>query len=291
MDDLQNHELLQPAYISKLLDEIIPDNSEYYLTNKVPLVTQETDDVIVDVRDNIGGMTQAVARGAESPTVEHRGQSQFRFTPAHFREKTLLSERDLRVIRKIGTASDLQKAEEKVAEVAGGLRMRLETRMEWCKWQMTFGTLAIDQTDVQFSVDYGVPTEFKPVLTGINLWSAIGTADPIDDMVEWSYLYRNEGIDPRMGLMTRAVQKLLLQNTKIRTLAESHFANTGDGMVNTARLNEMLKTFAGYEYELFDKGYYFKMKLETPITPTSTSFVVSENPGIVAGDTVTIVSF
>lgn len=289
MDDLMNHELLQPAYISKVLDEIIPDSEQYALTNDVPLVTQETDQVIVDVRDNIGGMTQAVAAGAESPMVEWRGRSQFQFTPAEFREKTVLSRRDLQVVRKIGTASELETAEERMAEIVGGLRYRLETRIEWCRWQMLFGTLDINQEDVQFSVDYKVPTEFKPTLTGTDVWTDLANSDPIDDMLEWAYLYRHEGIDPDYFMFNRAIEKLLLQNEKIRELAEAHYTNTGKVEMNTARLNEMLKTFAGYEYRVYDKGYYFKMKLETPITPLTTSFIVSENPGVIATDTVTIV--
>jgi len=289
MDDLMNHELLQPRYISKVLDEIIPDTSEYALTQEVPMVTQDTEQVIVDVRDNIGGMTQAVAAGAESPTVEQRGRSQFQFTPAEFREKTLLSRRDLQCIRKIGTASELESAEERVAEIVGGLRYRLETRMEWCRWQMLFGELEINQEDVQFTVDYGIPSDFTPTLTGTDVWSDLANSDPIDDMLEWVFLYRHEGIDPDYFMMNRAVEKLLLQNEHIRELAEAHFTNTGNTEMNTARLNDMLKTFAGYPYKTYDKGYYFKMKLETPITPASTSFIVSENTGVEASDVVTVV--
>ena len=289
MDDLKNNPLLQPAYITKLLDEIIPDTNEYFLSTVIPMVTQETDKVIVDVRDNIGGMTQAVARHAESPLVEFRGQSQFEFSPAFFREKVVLSERDLKIIRKIGTAADFARARDRIAEVAGGLRMRLETRIEWCRWQMIFGSLTIAQTDVQFAVNYGIPLEMRPTLSGVDLWSAIGTADPVDDMIEWNYLYRDFGYDPEYSVLTRYLQKLLLQNTKIRELAEAHFTSTGNAMMNTARLNEILTTFAGIPYKLYDKGYYLKVKLETPITPVSTNFVVSENPGIAAGETVTIV--
>lgn len=289
MDDLMNHELLQPAYISKVLDEIIPDTSEYALMTDVPLVTQETEQVIVDVRDNIGGMTQAVAAGAESPTVEYRGRSQFQFQPAEFREKTLLSRRDLQAIRKIGTASDLERAEERVAEIVGGLRYRLETRMEWCRWQMLFGELEIAQEDVQFTVDYAIPSDFTPVLTGTDRWSDIANSDPVDDMIEWAFLYRHEGIDPDFFMFNRYIEKLLLQNDKIRDLAEGNYMGTNNVEMNTVRLGDILKTFAGYPYKVYDKGYYFKMKLETPITPASTSFIVSENTGVVASDVVTVV--
>ena len=289
MDDLKNSLLLQPAYITKVLDEIIPDNNEYFLSSVILMTTQETDKVIVDVRDNIGGMTQAVARHAESPLVEFRGQSQFEFAPAFFREKVALGERDLRIIRKIGTASELARAREKVAEVVGGLRMRLETRIEWCRWQMIMGSLVINQPDVQFTVDYGIPSVMTPTLTGDDRWSEIDTCDIVDNLIEWTYLYRDLGYDPEYIVFGRLIQKYALQNARVRELAESHFANTGNTMMNTARLNEILKTFAGIPYKLYDKGYYLKVKLETPITSGSSSFVVSENPGIAADDIVTVV--
>lgn len=291
MDDLKYNELLQPAYITKLIDEILPDSSEYALVDDVPMETQETEQIIIDIRDNIGGMTNAVSFGAESPIVEHRGRAQASFQAAEFREKTLLSERDLQVVRKQGTAAELERAEDRMLEIAAGLRMRLETRIEWCRWQMLFGRLIINQEDVQYDINYKVPTEFKPVLTGTDLWSAIATADPIDDMLNWVDLYRDEGQEPEYFMFNTAVFKLLLQNAKIRELAEGYFVNNpvSDNLMNKEILGKIITAFVGYPFKVYDKGYFFKMKLETPITPTSTSFVVSENSGVVANDYVTVV--
>jgi len=291
MDDLMNHALLQPAHITKVLDEIIPDNSEYMLTQEIPMVTQETEVITIDVRDNIGGMTQAVAQGAESPLVEYRGQSQVSFSPAHFREKTVLGERDLKVIRKIGTASELERAEARIAEVVGGLRMRLETRIEWCKWQMVFGTLAIAQTDVQFSVDYKIPSTMTPTLTGTDKWDDLVNSDPLDDMMEWLYLYRHNGINPKEFVFNRAVEKLLMQNNKVRELRDSYMVGgvAGSSMMSSEILARIVSSYVGIPYRVYDKGYYFKMKLETAISSVTTAFIVSENPGVVTGDTVTVV--
>jgi archaeosine-15-forming tRNA-guanine transglycosylase len=168
--------------------------------------------------------------------------------------------------------------------------MRLETRMEWCKWQMIFGQLDITQEDVQFSVDYKIPTEFKPTLTGADRWNQT-TADPLDDMIEWNMLYRNEGIEVDFYQANLAVEKQLMQNTKIRTIRDTFFVGGANGanMMSREILGKIIMSYSGTPYQIYDKGYYFKMKLETPITTVSTSFIVSENPGVITGDIVTVV--
>lgn len=291
MDNFMKNPLMQPAYITKVVDEIAPEQSQYALINDVPLKNTDNSIVVVDERHEIGGMTQAVAAGAESPLIEGTGRTQFQFAPAHFREKRVLSENDIQTIRKLGTPSEIETAEQKVAEIVSGLRMRLETRMEWAKWQMTMGHLYLSQPDQTIDVDYGIPAEFTPVLSGVDTWD-LATSDPVKNIADWKYSFRDDGSDPALLMFNANVERLLLQNAKMRAL---HDAMIGSGatsgmMMSREVLQRIFNTYAGMEYRVYDKGYYFKMKLKTPIVGgVTTSFTVSDNPGIAVGDTCTLV--
>lgn len=288
MDGLEQNELLRPAYITKVLDSIYPDPSQYALTNEVPVVTQEGEMVVVDVRHQMGGMTQAVAEGAESPIIEQRGRAQWSFQPAHFREKVLLSEKDVKAIRRLGTASEVETAQQKMTEILGDLRMRVETRIEWAKWAMVYGTLSVAQEDVQFSIDYKIPSEFTPTLTGADLWSA-ATSDPVSDMVDWLEVYRDEGTVPEYFQYNLKVEKELLMNEKIRDLRDSLFVGQANmGNLTRKNLSVVLNAYAGMEGRVYDKGYYFTFKITSAITNISTTFTVNENPGIAIGDTIVV---
>jgi len=289
MDGLSNNPLLQPAYVTKVVDSIIPDTESFALTQEVPFRTQENEMVVVDVRQMMGGMTMAVHPGAESPIIEQRGVQQWSFMPAHFREKVLLSENDVKVIRRLGTASELERAQERITKILADLRMRVETRMEWSKWQMVYGSLAIDQPDVKFSIDYKIPTEFKPTLTGGDRWDQ-ATSDPLEDMMNWIELYRDESTDPAFFQYNVKVEKLLLLNTKIRTLRDALFTGQPNmGNLTRDNLAVVINAYTGMQAKVYDKGYFFVLNLTSPITPVSTSFTVGENPGLVIGDIVTVI--
>ena len=289
MDSLANNPLLQPSYVNKVLDAIIPDNADYALTTDIPMVTQETELVVVDVRQQIGGMTMAVAEGAESPIIEQRGAHQYAFMPAHFREKVLLSEKDTKVVRRLGTAAELERAAERVARIVGELRLRLETRMEWTKWQMMYGTLNVDQPDINYTIDYHIPTHFKPTLTGSDLWSDT-SSDPLTDWLDWLELYRDEGTIPEYFQYNLAVEKALLLNQTIRDLRDSMFV----GQPNPAQLSreslmQVFNAYAGIPTQVYDKGYFFIEGTTSAVAPGSTTCTVQENPGFAIGDVVTLV--
>lgn len=289
MDSLANNPLLQPAYVNRVLDAIIPDTAAYDLTTAIPMVTQETELVVVDVRQQIGGMTMAAAEGAESPIIQQRGMHQFAFMPAHFREKVLLSEKDTKVIRRLGTASELERAAATVARIVGELRMRLETRMEWAKWQMMYGTLAIDQPDINYSIDYHIPTHFQPTLTGADLWSD-AASDPMSDWLDWLELYRDEGTMPEYFQYNLAVEKALLLNDAVRTLRDSLFSGQSNpAQLSRANLMQVFNAYAGIPVKIYDKGYFLIEGTTAALAPAGTSVTVQENPGFEIGDVITLV--
>lgn len=285
MDSLLNNPLLQPAVVNKLIQSVPMDTSEYMLTNLIPFETVEAEKVVVDVEHMLGGMTQAAVRGAESPTIDQHGVSQFEFRPAHWREKYSLTENDIAVVRKLGTPSQLERAQERIAKIIKALRFRLENRMEWSKWQMVLGSLTIAQRDVQFTVDYKVPSEFTP--TAGTLWSA--SSDPLGDILDWIHLFRDEASEPEGLVYNVNVEKAMLLNDTIRELRDALFTGqSSPGMLTRQNIQLVLDAYAALPTTVYDKGYWIIQKLMASAAPAGTTVTVEDATGIEADDELVI---
>lgn len=290
MHGLANNPVLQPDYITKVIDDIVPDNANYMLNTEVPMVTQSEGRITVEVRQTIGGMTKAVDPSSESPIIEQRGRQLYDFDPPNWREKVVFGPKDVLKVRKVGSISEIQTAQDLVTDYVGQLRMRLENRIEWSKWQCMLGTLTIAQSDVQFSIDYGIPAHFTPTLTGTDSWDELTTADPLSDMLTWKALYLEEGPDPWKLNFNSVIERLLMLNEKIRALFDSFFVGpANDGMIGQENLFKIIKAYVGLESQVYDKGYFVVARIEEAITTVSTDFDVNDASGIETGDTVTLI--
>ena len=221
----------------------------------MPLVTQPGPKVEWDIRRPLGGMTQAVARGAESPIIHRRGVGQASFEPAHFREKVILGESDVTTLRKLGTWEDRSTAAELIAEIMIDLDSRLETRIEWMRWQPPVNnSLTINENKVQFTVSYNIPGRQRP--TASPLWSTTATSDPIEDMQTWVRLARGSGGKVKKFWFNTQVEQYLFRNARVLSLVDRVFNSGNVGMMSPMILGQIIKTYIGnYEYEIYDAGY------------------------------------
>jgi len=289
MEGLSNHPLLQPAVVTKVVDSIQIDADQYPLSTEVPFITQEGSKVVIDVRQRMGGMTMAVAPGAESPIIEKRGVQQDQFSPASFREKVLLGEKDVLNLRKLGTASELQTAQETVTDILGQLRYRVENRIEWLKWAMIQGTIAIAQKDVQFTVNYGIPSFCLPTLTGADRWNQI-TGKPLTNILTWLEGYDQESPDPWYMTYNGHMENMLLLNTEIRELRDSLFTGQSDpSMLTRANIQQVFDAYAGLPIRVNTKGYWLVAGTTAALAPGATSIAVDDATGYATGDIVTVV--
>ena len=284
-DLLTNHPLLQPSYISKVIDEVVLDTSEYRGMELMPQVLDENEKVVVDVRKIVGGMTMAVAPGAPGKIVERRGMHQMTFTPANFKEKVVLGERDIKTLRKLGTAAELESAADVIARSSNDLRNRAETRAEWLRWQAIMGTVTVAQNDVQFTVTYGIPASHTPTLLLTDRWSDLVNSDPLDDLLTWAMLYRSSGAELAGIWYNKQVQYYIMQNEKIRQLRESIFTGGApqSRYVTPEVLKVLVKQYLGdIELNAYDKGPFFVGALTTACAASDT-VVVDDATGLQAG--------
>lgn len=292
MNEFLNNPLLKVDNIHKVINDVEVDSAEYRGMEILPFNTTEDDEIKVDVQKLQGGMTQAVARGAESPVIERRGVRQFRFIPACFREKLLLSSDDLTRLRKLGTVSERQKAAETIAKASAILRDRVEARIEWARWQAIQGSLSVSDNEVIYDVDYAFPSANTPTLTGTDKWSDTTNSDPINDIMDWIYLFRGSGISMKKIWFNSAIEKYLFQNTRIRGLLDRVMGQESVKLMSRKILKQIMNLYIGdYEYEVYDKGYWLVAEVTSAVTAGDTAITVNYDNYFASGDSVTIKSY
>ncbi len=285
MDALVNSTLLTPRYLMKVIDDIPPQEETYRGAEMFPLTTQPGPRVEWDIRRPLGGMTQAVARGAESPIIHRRGVGQASFEPAHFREKVVLGESDVTTLRKLGTWEQREKAAELIADILVDLNSRLDTRIEWMRWQpIVNNSLTVNENKVQFTVNYNMPSRQRP--TASPLWSSTSTADPISNIQTWIRLVRGAGCKPKKFWFNTMVQQYLFRNARVLSLIDRVFNSGNMGLMSMEILGSIFKTFIGdYEYEVYDAGYNLITYTQAAISAGAvTTVVVDDATGFAAGD-------
>jgi len=239
----------------RVIEDIPPQTEVFRGEEMFPLVTQPGPKVEWDIKRPLGGMTQAVARGAESPVIHRRGVGQASFEPAQFREKVILGESDVTTLRKLGTWEQRSKAAELISDIMIDLNARLDTRIEWLRWQpVVTNAVTINSNKVQYTVSYNLPTRMRP--TASPLWSTIATADPITDIQTWLRLARGTGGRVKKFWYNTKVEQYLFQNTRILSLIDRIFHSGNVGIMSQAILGSIFKTYIGnYEAEVYDSGY------------------------------------
>ncbi len=286
MDALVASTLLTPRYLMKVIDDIPTQVETFRGAEIMPLTEQPGPKVEWDVKRPLGGMTQSVARGAESPVIHRRGVGQIAFEPAHFREKVILGESDVTTLRKLGTLEQRSTAAELIAEIMIDLDSRLETRIEWMRWQpVVNNSLTINENKVQFTVSYSIPDRMRP--TASPLWSTVATADPIQDIQTWIRLARGTGGKVKKFWFTTQVQQYLFRNSRILSLVDRVFNSGNIGLMSMEVLGSIIKTYIGnYEYEVYDSGYNLISYTTASVASGSGphTIVVDDALGFASGD-------
>jgi len=288
MDALVNSTLLSPRYLLKVIDDIPSDTATYRGGEMMSLITKPGPLIEWDIRKPLGGMTQAVARGAESPLVHRRGVGQKSFEPGHFREKTVLGESDVTTLRKLGTLEERAKAAELVAEILVDLNSRLDTRIEWLRWEPIINnSVTINSNKVQYTVNYYLPTRMRP--TASPLWSTVATADPITDIQTWVRLARGTGGKIKQFWYNSKVEQYLMQNARMLSLIDRVVTGGNLGLMGKDILDSLLRMYIGnYPTQMYDAGYNMVTYLTSSLTAGQTSLTVDDASVFEANDTLVI---
>lgn len=141
---------------------------------------------------------------------------------------------------------------------------------------LTTGAIAITANGQAYSYDYGMPNTHKKTLSGTAQWSAVATADPIEDLRTWMDLIEDDtGVRPTRGIMTRKTWGYLRNNDKIK---KSLFV-LSNGLVSAlsdARLSAYLQDELGLEIVIYGKRFKDDTGTATQFVPDDTVVLFPE---------------
>ena len=227
-------QLFSPGY-TKVLQEVIReievDPTKFLGAKYMPSVEEPANEVYVDVWEARGGMTQEYTLDGDPQAIQRR---QFRtqvYSPGNYREFVRLKEKDILRLRQLGMNDQSKRGiRQHMNENALVLNNRIETRMEYLRWQTIFsGTYNYDG----LTVDFGIPGANK-VVPSIPWGIVVGgilvanpAANPIADLRYWvmgGYAQFRKYVMTKI-IMNPTTARLFLDNPVVQSLIQMHFAS------------------------------------------------------------------
>jgi hypothetical protein len=270
--------VLDPYFLTELVRNQRVDITQFrgaqLLTGGTDLKTELGLTIEYDVTYDDTGMTPPTGLGDPSPIRQKQKVEHISFTNQEWREKKIIDREKIAKLRAPGSNVEQMWAEEYMTECMIELNQRLETRLEWLRWQCLTGTITIPATATKpaVTVNYGVPAANKP--TAATLWSNVANANPLQDIDNWKLLFRGTGAKPTRIIVNAKVDSYLKQNATIQNLVRNYF---GLELLMGDNLRELFRTkLDGLDYEVYDGGYLDDNGNFYPFIPDNACIIIGE---------------
>lgn len=267
-----------PEMITEVVREWVPDPNMYRGAEILPLDSTSWNNsptvISWDIKEAVGGMTQAYELGADFKAVKLGKVKTKRMGTAYWGEFTRLTQKEFLHIRNLGPRDRERAAEELVMDAVMNLRHRLEALMEWLRWQAMTGNLSFtDYSGTTEAVDYEVPAGHK--VTAPIPWDQTGSADPIKDLQDWILLYRGTGFRPWRYYMNTKTANYLSRNDRLLQMLQGS-GQVGD--LSPGNVGGFLLRMAGLpgEFVIYDEGYIDDNQTFQLFVPDGKVFIVGQ---------------
>lgn len=211
--------LLQPTVIRGVVERFTaPESME--MLSRIP----QTPHPYPTVQWEVVRGSRAIARpnvpNSEAHIVDRQGRSQESAAFVYLREKKVFQPTTLHWLREAANnLSELanSRAEEAVLREIADLNQRFDNFAEWMIWQAFTGTLVLDFTDVQATVDYKYLPSHKP--SPAAGWDTALPGQIVEDIRAWKRLISRDG---------RVEAQDAYASEKTMAYIFNSFANAGD---------------------------------------------------------------
>lgn len=265
------------------------DPSLYIGSRFCPLQSEYVTDIQYDILEPSYGMTTAHGLGSDVKNIDVPTMATKRFGTAYWKEKIRIDEAKLLNARAAG-AYNKRAGRDLVVQAALQLDTRLETRMEWLRWQAAMnGKIVINDNGVNFTVTYGIPDVNKIDISTDNArkWTAT-TSDPQNELDAWLKIFRGSGASGKTLYFNSDTAGVMAKNEKIRDmLKQCHYA----GMLSASNITQALKMlFPKLTFVVYDGGYLAEDKSFKMFIPDGVVVLIGEYTGEKLMDFVTTLS-
>lgn len=265
------------------------DSSLYIGATFCPLQNEYVTQIEYDILEPAYGMTSAHVLGGDVKNVEVPNMGTKRFGTAYWKEKIRIDEAKLLNARAAGSYNK-RAGRELVMQAALQLDTRLETRMEWLRWQtVTNGKIVVTDNNINFTVTYGIPGNNRIDISGdaTRKWIA-STADPLSDIDDWLKLFRGSGAHAKTVYLNSDTAGAMAKNQTIRDLLKQcNYA----GMLSSSNITQALRIlFPKLTFVIYDGGYLAEDHSFNMFIPDGTLVLLGEYTGEKLMDFVTTLS-
>jgi len=217
------------------------------ISNLFPLNNIDGDSAKWDVVKNGRDLGKFKAPGAPAIPVANLGVSQTTSQFASIAYEKVLGASDLIWNRAPGTV-DTPYLEQKIARETADLNRLIDMKMEYCAAQALTGTLTVNQSDVKFSVDFGIDGTHK--VTASPLWSDLSTSDPLTDLDTWKQLIAADSGEnaTQLWMNSKTLWAYFLRHSAVRELLRAQYGRELVAGLAPKEISEL-------EIVTYDAGY------------------------------------
>ena len=246
--------LLEEFSPTKLIGYVkhIPENENWIGNQFLP--TEDTNDLRFEyIKGSYDKpvMASVITWDAEAPIAGKKGTTTIQGELPPIKRKAKVEEKELIMyFRPREGMGDRQKAIDDIYNIVDDLVMSARARMEWMRWQvLSTGKLTVDDSDINFEVDFGVPASQQETLAGTARWSDLENSDPLGDIERWTEAHvTNTGIRPKEMVMSLTARNYLMKNEAIRQIITSDKTV----YVGANQLNMLLENFELPKIHVYD---------------------------------------
>lgn len=138
-----------------------------------------------DVKSATNQLLANIAGGAEASVRGGVGRKNITCTAPRFAEKELISANDLADMRKFGSAQEPELLKERIGDEQFDMKNNVDLTREFMAVKALSGVV-VDKDGTEL-VNFNLPGELKPTLSGAALWSD-AASDPIANIRKWQKL-------------------------------------------------------------------------------------------------------
>lgn len=244
--------------VDRLITTIATDTTLFQGAKIIPTTISEYDVVEWDERDGILGMTQDYIRDGDLPLMNGATARTKQWIGAFYKEGYVIRESDmLRLARLGGTLQQKMSAMDKIAEISQDLRTRLDTRVEYCRWDAAANNrIRISVNGVNIDASAGIPTaQFGigvPIPWGANPTTAQVATDLYAIEKKW---FTDKGYRLASAWFNNSVTADILKTSDFKTRYSTSTLTPKEKVTNKSLVRDWSMIFPGDSAFEYNGGY------------------------------------